>query len=72
LKQVFARRAKKIVLLVDSTKFGQRALAKVLDIHEIDLVITDMAIHADDMAQLADLGLEVLCAADSEESQNVA
>jgi DeoR/GlpR family transcriptional regulator of sugar metabolism len=72
VKQLFARRAGKVVLLVDASKFNQRALAKVLDIREIDIVVTDKDASADDLAQLADKGLEVLRAVDSGEGQNAA
>lgn len=72
VKQVFARRARKVVLLVDSSKFGQRALAKVLDISEIGCVVTDSEIGEEHVSRLLEAGIEVVRAADGEESQNVA
>ena len=43
IKQIMAARSRQIVLLVDHSKFGQRALCKVLDISQIHSVITDSA-----------------------------
>lgn len=41
IKQIMAEQCSKLVLLVDHTKFGRRALSKVLDISQIHHVITD-------------------------------
>jgi DeoR family fructose operon transcriptional repressor len=41
IKQVVAGRCKELILLVDHSKFGERALSKVLDISQINKVITD-------------------------------
>jgi DeoR/GlpR family transcriptional regulator of sugar metabolism len=41
IKQIIAGRCKELVLLVDHSKFGERALSKVLDIAQINTVITD-------------------------------
>lgn len=72
VKQLLARHATKIVLLVDHTKFGQRALARVLDTAEIDCVVTDKAISELDLAQLAEAGIEVLYGMTDAEGANVA
>lgn len=62
IKQLVARQAAKIALLVDSTKFGQRALSKVLDIDEIDVVVTDDDAPADALAALRASGRQALVA----------
>jgi DeoR family transcriptional regulator of aga operon len=72
VKQLLSRRAKRVVLLVDHTKFGQRALARVLDTKEIHCVVTDKATPGADLAPLADAGIEVLIAKDDEDDANVA
>jgi len=72
VKQVLARHAKTVVLLVDHSKFGERALARVLDVSEIHCVVTDEATAEDHLAQLAAAGVRVVRAADSEDSANVA
>jgi DeoR/GlpR family transcriptional regulator of sugar metabolism len=41
IKQLVAKRAGRLVLLVDSAKFGQRALCRVLAIDSIHTIITD-------------------------------
>lgn len=41
VKQAVASNSGKIILLVDHTKFGQRAMRKVLDIGQIHIVVTD-------------------------------
>ncbi len=41
IKQIICERCAQVTLLVDHTKFGKRALCKVLDISQIHTVITD-------------------------------
>jgi DeoR family L-fucose operon activator len=41
IKQIIAEQAGKVVLLADHTKFGARALCKVLDIRKIHQIVTD-------------------------------
>jgi len=48
-----------VVLLVDHSKFGQRALCKVLEIGQIDEVLTDAGTSAADIAILEQPGLTV-------------
>lgn len=43
VKRIVAGHCARLVLLVDHTKFGQRALSKVLDISQINDVVTDEA-----------------------------
>jgi len=59
VKQILSRRARRVVLLVDHSKFGQRALARVLASNEIDVVVTDEAASAEDVAILEEAGIEV-------------
>ena len=63
IKQIIAEQAARVVLLGDHSKFGQRALCKVLDIGQIDEVITDAGATADDLAQLEQQGISVRVAA---------
>jgi DeoR/GlpR family transcriptional regulator of sugar metabolism len=62
IKQIIAEQAARVVLLVDHSKFGQRALCKVLDIAQIHEVITDASAAAADLALLAERGLTVTLA----------
>ena len=72
VKQILTRRSKRVVLLIDHSKFGQRALARVLDADEVDCVVTDEATTKDYLSQLANNGTECLIAPTSTGSANVA
>ena len=52
IKQIMAQQSSKIVLMVDHTKFNQRALFNVLDVEQIDTVITDQQISESDLDML--------------------
>lgn len=52
IKQIIAQQAVEIVLLVDHSKFRQRALCKVLDVSQIHTIITDAKAPRSDIAQL--------------------
>ncbi|MGN0485162.1 MAG: DeoR/GlpR family DNA-binding transcription regulator [Lachnospiraceae bacterium] len=52
IKRSMAKASKTIVLLVDHTKFSKTKVAKVCDISEIDIVITDDKISAKDLEAL--------------------
>lgn len=62
VKQIMAKQCTELILLADSSKFGQRALCKVLDISQINMVITDEGISQTDEALLRDR-VESLCIA---------
>jgi len=72
VKQTLTRRSKRVVLLIDHSKFGQRALARVLDADEVDCVVTDEATTKDYLSQLADGGTEYLIARMKSGNANVA
>jgi DeoR/GlpR family transcriptional regulator of sugar metabolism len=59
IKQIVAEQAARVVLLVDHSKFGQRALCKVLDIGQIHEVITDAGATAADLALVEQRGVAV-------------
>jgi DeoR/GlpR family transcriptional regulator of sugar metabolism len=63
IKQIIAERAVETVLLVDHTKFGHRALSKVLDISQIQQVVTDERTSKSDLASLRRAGISVSVAA---------
>ena len=72
VKQILARHARRVALLVDHSKFGQRALARVLATDEIDVVVTDEATTEADVAALVAAGIDVLRGASSKEDAHVA
>jgi DeoR/GlpR family transcriptional regulator of sugar metabolism len=59
IKRMVAERAVETVLLVDHTKFGHRALSKVLDISEIQQVVTDEGTPESDLKSLQRAGINV-------------
>jgi DeoR/GlpR family transcriptional regulator of sugar metabolism len=59
IKQIIAEQATHVVLLVDHSKFGQRALCKVLDVAQVDEVITDCQTQAGDITNLRNQGVTV-------------
>lgn len=59
IKQNVAERAVETVLLVDHTKFGHRALSKVLDISQIQQVVTDDGTLESDLTSLRRAGTRV-------------
>jgi DeoR family fructose operon transcriptional repressor len=59
IKQIVAERAVETVLLVDHTKFGRRALSKVLDISQIQQIVTDEGTPTSDLTLLRRAGVNV-------------
>ncbi len=59
IKQIVAGEAARVVLLVDHSKFGERALCKALDIAQIHEVITDAAAKPEDLAAVRQQGVIV-------------
>lgn len=58
IKQYVAQNSRRVVLLVDHSKFGQRALRKVLDMPQIHTVITDTGASPQALAVLQKAGIE--------------
>jgi len=59
IKQIVAEQAARVVVLADHSKFGRRALCKVLDIGQIHEVITDAGIAPADLALVERQGVAV-------------
>ncbi len=59
MKSLFIKTARRRVLVADSGKIGNVALAKVADVNEIDLLITDDQADKDEIDRLTEKGLEV-------------
>ena len=53
IKRIVASQSAEVLLLADHSKFGQRALCKVLDVSQIDVVITDSCIQEQHVSLLA-------------------
>ena len=54
-KRYMLQTAKEKILVADHSKFGQRSLCKVCGLEEIELLITDQGLAADEKQQLAAL-----------------
>ena len=54
--------AQQTVLLVDSGKFGQQALARLCDLADIDVVVTDAALPREQREQVTGAGLRLIIA----------
>jgi len=54
--------SQKVVLLVDSGKFGQQALSKLCEIEEIDIVVSDAKLSREHQKLMRDAGCELIIA----------
>ena len=52
----------KVVIAADSSKVGRRAFARICTAREIDVLVTDAGIAAEDAARLEDAGVDVVTA----------
>ncbi|HXF60621.1 MAG TPA: DeoR/GlpR family DNA-binding transcription regulator [Caldilineaceae bacterium] len=59
VKQAMAASAERVVLLLDSSKFGVRSLLPILPLERISVVVTDAAAPAADVERLRAQGIEV-------------
>ena len=60
--QQMMRAAQKVIVLADSTKFGRRGFAKIGNIEDIDMIITDSGINPNVVKQIKEHGIEVIVA----------
>jgi DeoR family fructose operon transcriptional repressor len=54
--------AQQVVLLVDSGKFGQQALARLCGLGDIDVVVADAGLTAEQRRQVTDAGVQLIIA----------
>jgi DeoR/GlpR family transcriptional regulator of sugar metabolism len=59
------QQAQQVVLLVDAGKFGQRALAQLCNLDEIDVVVSDSALGEEQRRQVREAGCELVIATES-------
>lgn len=62
LNQKMMAAAQKTIILADSSKFGKRGFAKIGNIDEIDLIITDANVNPSIVRQMEELGIEMIIA----------
>jgi DeoR/GlpR family transcriptional regulator of sugar metabolism len=61
-EQRMMAQAQEVVLLVDSTKFGQQALARLCQLEEIDTIVTDAGIADEHRRAVEGAGCQVIVA----------
>lgn len=54
--------AQQVILLADSTKFGQQALVKLCEMNDVDIVVSDSDLSKDDQNQIKDSGCQLIIA----------
>ena len=54
--------AQEVVLLADSSKFGQQALSRLGELSEVDVVVTDGAIAAEHRREIEAAGCRLVVA----------
>ena len=62
INRLMARQASKVIIVADSSKVGRRAFARICAPAEIDVLVTDTGIAAEDAALLEDAGVDVVTA----------
>src|SRR5687768_16908010 len=61
-EQRMMEQAQEVVLLVDSGKFGQQALARLCDLGEVDVVVTDSGVTGEHRREVEGAGCRVVVA----------
>ncbi len=59
LNKLMVESASKIYVLADSSKINKRGFGKICDLDQIDVLITDSGIEANDLKNLEDAGVNV-------------
>lgn len=59
IKKIMSTRAKKIIALLDSSKFGKKSLTSTIPIEKIDVLITDKGLPKDFQKELEKSGLKL-------------
>ena len=59
ISRLFAERARRVIVVTDSSKMGRRAFARICGLDRIDVLVTDSELSADMAARLAEAGIKV-------------
>ncbi len=62
INQLMARQAARVVVVADSSKIGRRAFARICDVSDVDVLVTDTGLADADQARFADAGVQVITA----------
>jgi DeoR family transcriptional regulator, aga operon transcriptional repressor len=62
INRLMSQRAATVVIAADSSKVGHRAFARICTAREVDVLVTDAGIAADEAAKLEEAGVDVVVA----------
>lgn len=62
LNRVMMERSQKTIVLADSGKFGRRGFAKICNLEDIDMIITDSGVQSPVKDKMEELGIELVIA----------
>jgi DeoR family transcriptional regulator, aga operon transcriptional repressor len=62
INRLMTQRARRVIVVADSSKAGRRAFARICAADEVDVLVTDPGIDADQSARLAEAGVKVVLA----------
>ena len=62
LNQQMMRASQKVIVLADSSKFGKRGFAKIGNMEDIDIIITDAGISPQDARAIEEIGIDLIIA----------
>lgn len=62
INRAMMKSAQKIIVLADNSKFGKRGFAKICNMEDIDMIITDNGLQQPIRDQLEAMGIEVVIA----------
>jgi DeoR/GlpR family transcriptional regulator of sugar metabolism len=62
INRLMGRQARRVIIVADSSKVGQRAFARIVTPAEIDTLVTDTGITAEDAMLLEAAGVDVVTA----------
>jgi DeoR family transcriptional regulator of aga operon len=60
INRLMGRQARRVIIVADSSKAGKRAFARICSLAEIDVLVTDTGIAAEQAALLEDAGVSVV------------
>jgi len=67
IQRAMMQAAGKVILCLDHTKLGRRSVARLADLDQVDLLITDSGASSETVDALRDRGLEVMIASGGDE-----
>ncbi|GGT33525.1 transcriptional regulator [Streptomyces kurssanovii] len=59
ISRLFAERARRVVVVTDSSKMGRRAFARICGLDRVDVLVTDSALPSEMAARLSEAGIKV-------------